>query len=156
MEIRTATIEDAEAILALQHLAYQSEAAIYDDYTLPPLRDTLDDLTARFGSRQFLKAVEGGRIVGSVRFFQDGPTCHVERLIVHPEYRCRGIGATLLRQVEARCPNACRFELFTGQKSESNLRLYERAGYRPFRWERLNEKVCLVFMEKMAASVGPP
>jgi hypothetical protein len=34
MEIKPAVIEDAEAILALQLLAYQSEAAIYDDFTL--------------------------------------------------------------------------------------------------------------------------
>ena len=41
MEITTAIIEDAAAILVLQRLAYQSEAAIYDDFTIPPLTETL-------------------------------------------------------------------------------------------------------------------
>ena len=36
-EIKPAVIEDSEAILTLQRLAYQSEAAIYDDFTIPPL-----------------------------------------------------------------------------------------------------------------------
>ena len=45
-------------------------------------------------------------------------------------------------------PAACRFQLFTGHKSAGNIRMYERAGYRAFRQEKVNEKVTLVFMEK--------
>ncbi len=148
MEIKTAIIEDAETILALQRLAYQSEAAIYDDFTIPPLTETLEDLKARFQDRRFLKAIKGGQIVGSARAFQDGPTCQVERLIVHPDYRRRGIGGALLNVIETCFSAARRFELFTGHKSESNIRLYKRIGYRAVRQERINEKVSLVFMEK--------
>jgi ribosomal protein S18 acetylase RimI-like enzyme len=148
-EIRPAIIDDAEAILTLQRLAYQSEAAIYDDFTIPPLTETLEDLTARFHDRQFLKAVEDGQIVGSVRGFLWGAILHVERLIVHPEYRRRGIGTALLNQIETLFPTAQHFELFTGNKSTGNIRLYERLGYRTFRQQRVNGKVTLVFMEKM-------
>ena len=95
-----------------------------------------------------LKAVTDGRIVGSVRAFQAGPTCYVERLIVHPEYQRRGIGTALLQRIETVFPAAERIELLTGHKSESNIRLYERAGYRMFREVRTNERVSLVFMEK--------
>ncbi len=148
MEIRTAILDDAEAILALQRLAYQSEAAIYDDFTIPPLTEKLEDIKARFQDRRLLKAIEDQRIGGSVRAFQDGADCHVERLIVHPDYRRRGVGTALLNRIETCFPAARRFELFTGHKSESNIRLYERAGYPAFRQERVNEKVSLVFMEK--------
>lgn len=148
MEIVPATEDDAAEILALQHLAYQTEAALYGDDTLPPLRDTLADLAERFATRQFLKAVEAGRIVGSVRAFQSGETCFVERLIVAPDCRRRGIGTALLGRLETLFPSAARFELFTGHKSLSNLRLYGRCGYRPFRQEQVNEKVSLVFLEK--------
>jgi hypothetical protein len=48
MHIEPATIQDADAILALQKLAYQSEAAIYADYTIPPLTQTLEELKAEF------------------------------------------------------------------------------------------------------------
>lgn len=37
MEIKPATIEDANSILTLQRLAYQSEAAVYDDFMIRPL-----------------------------------------------------------------------------------------------------------------------
>jgi GNAT superfamily N-acetyltransferase len=148
-KIRPAPIEDTEAIPTLQRLAYQSEAAIYDDFTIPPLTETLENLTARFHDRRFLKAVEGDQIVGSVRAFQDKSSCRVERLIVHPEYRRRGIGTALLTRIETLFPTARRFELFAGHKSNGNIRLYERVGYRAFRQERVNEKVGLVFMEKM-------
>jgi RimJ/RimL family protein N-acetyltransferase len=149
MNVSPATSDDAPSILALQHLAYHTEAARYDDNTLPPLLETLADLLARFGDRRFLKAVEDNQIVGSVRGFQEGDTCFVERLIVHPDYRRRGIGTTLLTEIEALFPTARRFELFTGTKSESNIRLYERLGYHAFRHERVNENVTLVFMEKV-------
>jgi GNAT superfamily N-acetyltransferase len=151
MEIKPAILEDAEAILALQRLAYQSEAAIYDDFTIRPLTETLEDMRDRFHDRRFLKAIEDGKIVGSVRAFQDEEACHVERLVVHPDYRRRGIGMNLLKVIETCFPAARRFELFTGHKSESNIRLYERVGYRAFRQERVNEKVSLVLMEKMVA-----
>ncbi|NLX97113.1 MAG: GNAT family N-acetyltransferase [Rhodopirellula sp.] len=148
MIIGPATLDDSRSILTLQHLAYRSEAAIYDDYTLPPLLETLEDLIARFQNRRFLKAIDGDRLVGSVRAIQEGETCFVERLIVHPDYRRRGIGTDLLNRIETLFPTAGRFELFTGHKSEGNIRLYERLGYRAFRQNRANEKVTLVYMEK--------
>ena len=156
MKIKPATIEDAGSILALQRLAYQSEAAIYDDFTIPPLTETLEGMKARFHDRRFLKAVDDGRILGSVRAFQDGPTCHIERLIVHPDYRRRGTGTALLTRIETCFPAAQRFELFTGHKSESNIRLYERVGYLAYRQEQVNEKVSLVFMEKLVGDRRSP
>ena len=148
MEIRNASIEDAETILALQRLAYQSEAAIYDDFKLRPLTETLEDIKGRFQDRRFLKAIEDGQIVGSIRAYQDGVVCHVERLVVHPDYQRRGIGMALLNVIETCFPAALRFELFTGHKSENNLRLYERAGYRAVRQEQVSEKLSLIVMEK--------
>jgi len=79
---------------------------------------------------------------------QKDATCYVERLIVDPPYRRRGIGTALLREIEAAHPAARRFELFTGHRSVNNLRLYERLGYRPFRQEVVNDRLTMVFLEK--------
>jgi ribosomal protein S18 acetylase RimI-like enzyme len=156
MEIAPATVADAEAILALQRLAYQSEAALYDDFTLPPLLETLAELRARFADRRFLKALQAGRIVGSVRAFQEGATCQIQRLIVHPDCRRRGLGTALLGAIESIFPGVQRFELFTGHKSVGNIRLYERLGYRTIGQKPVNDKVTLVYMEKVVrASAGP-
>jgi hypothetical protein len=84
MLITQATAADAEETLALQKLAYQSEAAIYQDYTIPPLTQTLAEIQAEFRRHHFLKAVTAGRIQGSVRAHMEQGTCHIGRLIVHP------------------------------------------------------------------------
>jgi hypothetical protein len=44
--IETADVRDAEELLDLQKLAYRSEAAIYDDYTIPPLTQSLAEMEA--------------------------------------------------------------------------------------------------------------
>ena len=95
MNLSLATLKDAAAIWDLQRSAYQTEAAIYDDFTIPPLTETLDQLQDQFRWKYFLKATEGGPIVGSVRTFAKEGTCYVERLIVDVRHRRRGIGTAL-------------------------------------------------------------
>jgi GNAT superfamily N-acetyltransferase len=51
--------------------------------------------------------------------------------MVAPDLRGRGLGSRLLRHIEtAAPPQARRLALFTGAGSETNLRMYHRAGYR--------------------------
>ena len=66
MTISRATKEDLPAILALQYLAYQSEAILLQNFSIPPLKQTLADLEAEFERGVVLKAEEGGMIAGSV------------------------------------------------------------------------------------------
>ena len=148
VEIQTAQLEDAAAILALQKLAYRSEGELYQDWSIPPLVQTPEEIRAEFGTKTFLKAERGGEIIGSVRAEQSGETCAIGRVIVHPSCQRQGIGSCLMQAIEARFPSARRYELFTGEKSTGNIRLYERLRYRIFRRERLSERVTLVFMEK--------
>jgi ribosomal protein S18 acetylase RimI-like enzyme len=152
MEITRATADDAAEILALQKAAYHSEAEIYGDFRLPPLVESLEDLRARLADRVFLKAVEEGSLVGSVRGFSEGSTVRVERLIVRPERQNRGIGSRLLREIEVQFPAAQRFELFTGHKSARNLHLYQKLGYRVFKRERVHDRLDLLFLEKCRAA----
>jgi ribosomal protein S18 acetylase RimI-like enzyme len=149
MIIEPATVADAAGILALQKLAYLSEAELYNDFTIPPLTQTLDEITAEFGRRIFLKAAERGTIIGSVQGFQVGGTCHVGRLMVLPERQGERIGTRLMAAIEAVFADVERFELFTGHKSLLNIRLYERLGYRVFRTEAVTPALSLVFMEKL-------
>jgi ribosomal protein S18 acetylase RimI-like enzyme len=151
MIIEQATADDAEEILTLQKLAYRDEAAIYDDYTIPPLTQTLEQTQADFDNQLFLKATVNGKIIGSVRAHIQRETCFIGRLIVHPEYRNRGIGSQLMSEIERHFSGAERYELFTGHKSERNLHLYRKLGYRPFKTQRQTEKVTLVYLEKPGA-----
>jgi ribosomal protein S18 acetylase RimI-like enzyme len=86
--------------------------------------------------------------VGSVRAYEQDGTCHIGRLIVHPAHQNRGLGTRLLREVEAAFPDAERYALFTGHKSERNLYLYGKLGYREVRREPVREVLTLVHLEK--------
>jgi len=144
-----ATPEDAEAILELQKLAYESEARLYDDWTLPPLTQTLPGLRDEFSTSVVLKATERGRLVGSVRGRAADGRCEIGRLMVRPEVQGRGVGTMLMLHIEAAFPQVRTFELFTGSRSEANIRLYERLGYRRCREHVLSPAVTLVFLEKL-------
>lgn len=161
-DILPATKADAPAILALQRLAYLSEAMLYGDWDIPPLTQPLEALLAEFSRLSFLKAVplepdqEPGpgslTLVGSVRAGLSQGVCHIGRLMVHPEHQGRGLGSALLAAMEARFPKAQRYSLFTGSRSEGNIRLYRRHGYEIVRTQAISDSLTLVHMEKPSAS----
>ena len=65
--IESADPDAAEEILDMQKLAYISEAELYDDYSIPPLVQTRQDIRDEFGNHIFLKSVENGKVIGLVR-----------------------------------------------------------------------------------------
>ena len=144
MKILQASIADSKEILTLQKLAYKSEAALYNDYNIPPLKQTLTEIKADFQKSTFLKAVFDGAIIGSVRAYQDQGKCFIGRLIVDPLWQGKGIGTELMKKIEAIFTSVQSFELFTGHKSERNIRLYEHLGY-----SIVSDEGILVFMEKI-------
>lgn len=154
MTIVPATKEDAVDILALQQAAYQSEAELYQDWSIPPLTQSLSELQQEITAGTVLKASQGSRLVGSVRAVQqeDGSVA-IGRLIVLPELQGQGIGSSLMAAIEAAFPTASRFELFTGSLSIRNIRLYEKLGYRIFMRKQLSPQVELFFLEKRTVVV---
>lgn len=161
-EIRPARPEDAAQILDLQRAAYRIEAERYDDFMLPPLTETLDDLTAMFDTHTILvarhtaavAAVATDPIVGTVRARVVGDTAHVARLAVRPSLHGHGIGRQLLVAIERAVAPVDRYELFTGHRSERNLLLYERAGYQRLRTVRESDRVSLTLLEKVVVNGG--
>lgn len=152
VKIIRATLDDAAEILALQKLAYLSEAQIYNDWNIPPLLQTIEEIRDEFKTHIFLKAVSEHSIIGSVRARIMGNTCHIGRLIVHPEWQNRGIGTRLMTEIEVIYQAVPRFELFTGLHSDKNLYLYRKLGYKDFRRESLSDLVELIYLEKINKS----
>lgn len=150
IRIEPVTLGDAPALLALQRCAYATEARLYDDWTIPPLTQDIASLRAEIATMTFLKACDQGVIVGSVRARSVDGCAQIGRLMVDPQRQRQGIGSALLRAVEAALPDAMRFELFTGERSEGNLRLYRRHGYRVRETRPLGEHVNVVFLDKPA------
>ncbi|MEU3047772.1 GNAT family N-acetyltransferase [Streptomyces sp. NPDC006984] len=153
--ISAATEQDAEHILKLQYLCYQAEAELYGDYGIEPLTQSLADLRAELAQGHALVARLGGEVVASVRgaVAQDG-TARIAKLIVHPRMQHHGLGGRLLDAIELRCAaegGAKRFRLFTGHRSESNLRLYRSRGYAPVGTEQVGPRLTVVTLEKECA-----
>ncbi|MFI5265073.1 MAG: GNAT family N-acetyltransferase, partial [Candidatus Kapaibacterium sp.] len=124
---------------------------LYNDMTLPPLVQTLDELVQDFKHHSFLNALYKGKIVGSVRGHVEGDTCFVSRLIVRPDFQNKGIGKKLMLAIESKFSSVKRYELFTGHKSERNIALYEKLGYRKYRERPQGDNVLLYCMEKWKA-----
>jgi len=160
---------DAAEILALQKIAYQSEAEIYGDHSLPALQQTLEELKDDFDRRPnreasllgaraaeddpsdrmlFLKAMVNGKIIGSVRGYALGETAYLSRVIVHPYFRRRGIGRRLLDEIELAFPQATRFEAFTGHQSKRNLYQLTQRGYQVFKTEPFTPAITWVYLQK--------
>lgn len=152
--ISAADVRDAEEILKLQYLCFQSEAELYGNYRIDPLVQTLDSVRAEIAENLVYVARLGDEVVGSVRGSADEDgTGRIGKLCVHPRLRGHGLGARLLRAAESGLADeraATRFRLHTGHRSEGNLRLYQRAGYAAVGNARGDDGVMMILLEKEA------
>ena len=146
--ISKAGVTDAEEILRLQYAAYQSEAILYNDFSIQPLTQTLEQAIAEFNDSVVLKAILRDEIVGSVRGYEKGDTVYIGKLMVHPCHQNKGLGKRLLKAIENEFQGK-RFELYTGTKSEKNIAVYEKCGYARFKVKEATPELSFVYMKKV-------
>lgn len=128
-------------------LRRDEEVKLLGDMDIPPLKQTIEEVYDEFEKGTILKALdENGVIIGSVRAYQDGGTVCIGKLMVHPEMQKKGIGTKLLLKIENEYPNQ-RYELFTSTKSISNIRLYERLGYKIFKEKSVSQELQFVYLQ---------
>lgn len=148
MHIELATVCDAEPILALQKLAYIEEAILYNDFTIPPMVQKIEQVIQEFKEKSVLKVSMDDKIIGSIRAYQERESCYIGKLMVHPAYQNRGLGTRLLIEIEKKFPYCKRFELFTGCNSRKNIYLYQKSGYLPFKELLVSDTLKLVYLQK--------
>ncbi len=147
-KITRASEEDLQEILDLQHLAYQSEAALFGRQDIQPLTETLDELAEEYIAGTVLKMTdENGKIIGSVRGKEADGTLYIGKLMVHPDHQSKGYGRRLVTAIEECCPGR-RYELFTSTRSVNNIRLYESLGYKKFDERDADGEIRFVYLEK--------
>ena len=152
--IEKANLEDLDEILRLQYLAYQSEAALFGNKDIPPLKQKIDEVTEEYDQGLILKMIdENDAIIGSVRAKEVDGTVYIGKLMVHPNHRCKGHGRRLLMEIERSYPGK-RYELFTSTRSKDNIRLYKDNGYREFDQRIVKDDLIFVYMEKTKSEVS--
>ena len=146
--IEKAKYEDLEEILVLQKLAYQSEAELCNDFSIPPLIQTLEGIIEDYRNQTILKVEWGGKIIGSIRAFKKEDVCHIGRVIVHPEHQNKGIGKNLMKSIEEMFSECSIYSLFTGKQSLRNRYFYGSLGYKEVKEEYVSDKLSFIFLEK--------
>ncbi|MFJ4471278.1 GNAT family N-acetyltransferase [Streptomyces sp. NPDC089424] len=154
--ISEATDQDVEQIFKLQYLCFQSEAALYGNYRIDPLVQTLDSVRQEVAEDCVFVARLGDEVIGSVRgAVTDDGAAAIGRLCVHPRLQGHGIGARLLGAAEsalAEQRGAKKFRLHTGHRSEGNLRLYRKVGYETVGTSQGTDGVPMIVLEKQAGA----
>jgi tRNA (guanine37-N1)-methyltransferase len=131
IEIRPATPADAGELLVLQLACWVQVQHENPGVHVAALQESLADVRAWLDTHTVLVARSAGRLVGAVRGIRHEDVWDIGRLMVAPDLEGRGLGRELLGRMEALAPpGATAYWLFTGAKSERNLRMYKKAGYR--------------------------
>lgn len=140
---------DFEDILALQKAAFMEVAKLMNNYEIPPLLQTVQDIQNDFEQCIILKYISvNNQIVGSVRGnMYNGNCCHIGKLIVHPDFQNQGIGRALMHEIEKYFPTCQTFTLFTGEETPNTLYLYNQIGYQVV-YKKEVDGIQLIYMEK--------
>lgn len=155
INICKANYEDLPEILQLQYLSYQSEADLFGNRDIPPLKQTLDEVIGEYNAGIILKMHDNsGSIIGSVRARADKETVYIGKLMVHLQYRHHGHGTRLLNEIERYFPEK-RYELFTSTRSKENIQLYQKSGYKIFKYKAIDDELQFVYLEKYTNYSNP-
>ena len=142
MELRLATVDDAEAIREIYNLEVTTSTATFD---LVPrtLEDQRAWLAARSGAHAVLVAVDAGAVVGfgSLSPWRDRPayaTTVEDSVYVHRDHHGRGVGkrllSALLETATAHGFHACMARIVGGQAA--SIALHTACGFEVVGTER--------------------
>jgi ribosomal protein S18 acetylase RimI-like enzyme len=130
-EVARLDLEDdptLQRLVAVQRAGYRVEADLIGAISLPPLRDTPEQLRA--SGETFLGARLDGVLMGAVSYKRAGGLVDIHRLVVHPDAFRRGLATRLLDALEAAEADASAWTVGTGRDNAPARALYERRGFR--------------------------
>ena len=140
--------KDIKELYELQLRAFETEAEMTGSRNIPALMESYEENRADFVNwRVLVQRDDSGRIIGAVRFRDEGDHTEIGRVMVAQEFRNRGIASGLLRAVEDQSQTGT-LELYTCTRSHSNIRLYEKLGYRIYKVEQGGRDLSFAYMRK--------
>ena len=140
-------------LVALQRAGYAVEAELIGAPSLPPLRETAEQL--RVSGERFLGARRAGALVGAVSYQRAGESVDIHRLVVDPGAFRSSVATALLDALEAREADARHWTVGTGAANAPARALYERRGFRPAEQKIVPGGIEWVRMERTAGPARP-
>ena len=151
--VREAIISDIEELYKLQILAFKSEAEMIGSCEVPALQESPEHHRADFTNWKTLKLLnDTGDIIASIRFKIYDDMIEIGRLMTHPDYRLQGFAQKLLEVVDEMYPDLVK-ELYTCTKSWTNIRLYEKMGYKSYSEVTETSGLSFVYMRKINSNL---
>lgn len=148
MKILIADTDDIPELFALQRIAFETEAEMIGSRSVPALLESEEHFRKDFVNWVTLKLTDDcGRIIGAIRYQKSDGIIEIGRVMVHQDYRRKGLAQRLLAEVEHRC-QAETYELYTCTKSWKNIRLYEKMGYKQCEEVEGEDGLSFVYMRK--------
>ncbi|NJN28658.1 MAG: GNAT family N-acetyltransferase [Cyclobacteriaceae bacterium] len=83
----------------------------------------IDSLKTEWQRGIVIKTDRNGQIIGSVRAYLIDNVCKIGKLIVKSDFQNQGVGKKLMKEIERLFKTCSTYELFTGEKSDKNLKL---------------------------------
>ena len=153
IEIKEFTVQDIDAVYAIQQAAYKPLFDKYHDSETSPYMESREKVLQKYtraGTKGYL-FLEDGVPVGAVRINSDpeSKSARVSALGVLPERQGRGIAQQALLTIEKMYGDIEHWKLDTILQEKGNCHLYEKLGYRKTgKTEEINEMMTLVYYEK--------
>ncbi|WHY79607.1 GNAT family N-acetyltransferase [Neobacillus sp. WH10] len=112
----------------LQRASYLVEAKLINFFEIPPLKETLEELTVC--GESFLGYFEEENLAGAISYTIDDEVLTICRMVVHPNHFRKGIAQKLLMTVEEINKENTVFNVSTGKENNPAKRLYLKNGYK--------------------------
>jgi len=120
-------LDEVNALLNVQRLAYAVEADMIGFYDIPALKDTFQSLQSC--NEAFYGYFRDGELCGAISYTRQANYIDICRLVVHPNTFRQGVGRALLEHLLATERDVSRFTVSTGQKNTPAIKLYEKYGF---------------------------
>lgn len=131
MQLRTATLSDAEAIATTLREAFAPFESLYTPAGFLATTPTAEQLKARWSEGTTWVAERDGTVMGTISAVPRAAELYVRSMAVRPAVQGQGVGARLLLTVEAAGleQGYGRLVLSSTPFLHGALRLYERHGF---------------------------
>ena len=153
LQLKKATLKDAEELFNLQVKTFMPLLEKYQDYETSPANETLEKTISRINYKlgDYYKIIFNNMLAGAIRivWWEDTTRYRLGSIFIAPEFQGKGIAQQVINMVEKLYPQAATWELDTILQEKKNCYLYKKMGYCQGEERKIiNDNMTIVFYKK--------